>query len=215
MLLSGNSCRCICKQGLWEGRSNCISSITGSLQCENISLSFCQKLISCNVTSNYLQLGLVLGLALAFILGTGLHFGAKLFTKDVDVIHLIRIGIPVTNAQITTSFFQLQWNSVHNDYPDQFVAATQPLNALAFVFDGINFGASDFAYSAISLVGIFLSCHDRLYNALLLITMQAQYSKLLHIIIVWYERKNRYNRSWFFSSLRSFHFHRLWLQFSA
>ncbi|CAJ1933210.1 unnamed protein product [Sphenostylis stenocarpa] len=32
-----------------------------------------------------------------------------------------------------------------------FVAATQPLNALAFVFDGINFGASDFAYSAISL----------------------------------------------------------------
>ncbi|KAL9296565.1 hypothetical protein ACSQ67_022461 [Phaseolus vulgaris] len=77
--------------------------------------------------SRVLQLGLVLGLALAFILGTGLHFGAKLFTKDVNVIHLIRIGIP-------------------------FVAATQPLNALAFVFDGINFGASDFAYSAISLV---------------------------------------------------------------
>ncbi|KOM26239.1 hypothetical protein LR48_Vigan238s007200 [Vigna angularis] len=99
-----------------------------------------------------LQLGLLLGLALAFILGTGLHFGAKLFTKDVDVIHLIKIGIPVTNPQITTSFFQLQWNSVHNDYPDQFVAATQPLNALAFVIDGINFGASDFAYSAISLV---------------------------------------------------------------
>ncbi|KAG2397762.1 Protein DETOXIFICATION 42 [Vigna angularis] len=91
-----------------------------------------------------LQLGLLLGLALAFILGTGLHFGAKLFTKDVDVIHLIKIGIP-------------------------FVAATQPLNALAFVIDGINFGASDFAYSAISLVGIFLSCHEIDYNALLLI----------------------------------------------
>ncbi|KAK1267257.1 MATE efflux family protein 1 [Acorus gramineus] len=33
----------------------------------------------------------------------------------------------------------------------QFVAVTQPINALAFVFDGINFGASDFAYSAYSM----------------------------------------------------------------
>ncbi|XP_019448319.1 PREDICTED: protein DETOXIFICATION 42-like isoform X1 [Lupinus angustifolius] len=74
-----------------------------------------------------LQMGLVLGLALAFLLGTGLHFGAKLFTKDVDVLRLISIGVP-------------------------FVAITQPLNALAFVFDGINFGASDFAYSAFSMV---------------------------------------------------------------
>ncbi|XP_027909845.1 protein DETOXIFICATION 42-like [Vigna unguiculata] len=79
-----------------------------------------------------LQLGLVLGFALAFILGIGLLLGAKLFTRDVHVLHLIRIGIP-------------------------FVAATQPLNALAFVFDGINFGASDFAYSAISLVVVAIS----------------------------------------------------------
>ncbi|KAK6162978.1 hypothetical protein DH2020_002819 [Rehmannia glutinosa] len=34
----------------------------------------------------------------------------------------------------------------------QFVAATQPINSLAFVFDGVNFGASDFAYSAYSMV---------------------------------------------------------------
>ena len=40
-------------------------------------------------------MGLVLGLALAFILGTGLLFGAKLFTEDVNVLHLIRVGIPV------------------------------------------------------------------------------------------------------------------------
>ncbi|XP_004486970.1 protein DETOXIFICATION 42 [Cicer arietinum] len=77
--------------------------------------------------SRVLQMGVVLGMALAFILGTGLHFGAKLFTKDVDVLNLIRIGIP-------------------------FVALTQPLNCLAFVFDGVNFGASDFAYSAFSMV---------------------------------------------------------------
>ncbi|XP_022754063.1 protein DETOXIFICATION 42-like isoform X1 [Durio zibethinus] len=77
--------------------------------------------------SRVLQLGLVLGFILAVILGGGLNFGAKLFTKDVNVLHLIGTGIP-------------------------FVAATQPINSLAFVFDGINFGASDFAYSAFSLV---------------------------------------------------------------
>lgn len=42
-----------------------------------------------------MQMGLVLGAALAFILGTGLHFGAKVFTKDMNVLRLIRIGIPV------------------------------------------------------------------------------------------------------------------------
>nr|AEM55566.1 multidrug resistance pump [Glycine max] len=77
--------------------------------------------------SRVLQMGLVLGLALAFILGTGLHFGAKIFTQDANVLHLIQIGVP-------------------------FIAVTQPLNSLAFVFDGVNFGASDFAYSAFSMV---------------------------------------------------------------
>ncbi|XLR15226.1 hypothetical protein S83_043164, partial [Arachis hypogaea] len=71
-------------------------------------------------------MGLVLRLALAFILGAELPFGAKLFTRDVDVLHLIKIGIP-------------------------FVVATQSINALAFVFDGINFDASDFAYLTFSL----------------------------------------------------------------
>ncbi|KAL8204705.1 hypothetical protein R6Q57_010328 [Mikania cordata] len=77
--------------------------------------------------SRVLQLGLVLGVALAVFLGVGLQFGARLFTKDAGVLHLISIGIP-------------------------FVAATQPINALAFVFDGVNFGASDFAYAAYSMV---------------------------------------------------------------
>ncbi|RXI03250.1 hypothetical protein DVH24_003902 [Malus domestica] len=82
--------------------------------------------------SRVLQLGLVLGLMLAAILGVGLQYGARLFTKDVNVLHLIGIGIP---------------SSIQN----QFVAATQPINALAFVFDGVNFGASDFVYSAFSM----------------------------------------------------------------
>ncbi|KAK4482416.1 hypothetical protein RD792_009571 [Penstemon davidsonii] len=83
----------------------------------------CAAATACRV----LQLGLILGLVLAMILGLGLHFGARIFTKDVDVLHLIGVGIP-------------------------FVAASQPINALAFVFDGVNFGASDFAYSAYSMV---------------------------------------------------------------
>ncbi|KAJ8751132.1 hypothetical protein K2173_016313 [Erythroxylum novogranatense] len=77
--------------------------------------------------SRVLQWGMLLGLMLACVLGMGLKLGGKIFTSDVNVLNLIGIGIP-------------------------FVAGTQPINSLAFVFDGINFGASDFAYSAYSLV---------------------------------------------------------------
>ncbi|KAI6675845.1 hypothetical protein NL676_036641 [Syzygium grande] len=77
--------------------------------------------------SRVLQMGFVLGLGLTVIVGVGLRFGSGVFSKDVNVQHLIFVGIP-------------------------FVAATQPINSLAFVFDGINFGASDFAYSAYSMV---------------------------------------------------------------
>ncbi|KAG0489094.1 hypothetical protein HPP92_007905 [Vanilla planifolia] len=58
---------------------------------------------------------------------SSLQFVSRLFTNDAGVLHVINIGIP-------------------------FVVLTQPINALAFVFDGVNFGASDFAYSAYSLV---------------------------------------------------------------
>ncbi|XP_061353408.1 protein DETOXIFICATION 43-like isoform X6 [Gastrolobium bilobum] len=74
-----------------------------------------------------LQMSFVLGVGLSLAVGVGLYFGAGIFSKNIDVLHLIQIGVP-------------------------FVAATQPLNSLAFVFDGVNYGASDFAYSAYSLV---------------------------------------------------------------
>ncbi|KAG1367000.1 protein DETOXIFICATION 42 [Cocos nucifera] len=77
--------------------------------------------------SRVLQWGMILGLVLCAILGIGLQFASRLFTKDANVLQLMHIGIP-------------------------FVVLTQPINALAFVFDGINFGASDFAYSAYSMV---------------------------------------------------------------
>ncbi|KAJ4820104.1 Protein DETOXIFICATION [Rhynchospora pubera] len=80
-----------------------------------------------SAASRVLQLGLVLGLGLCLMLGLGFQFASRLFTKDADVLHLIYLGIP-------------------------FVALTQPINSLAFVFDGINYGASDFAYSAYSMI---------------------------------------------------------------
>ncbi|KAM0937554.1 putative multi antimicrobial extrusion protein [Dioscorea sansibarensis] len=76
--------------------------------------------------SRVLQLGVILGLFLAVILGVCLQFISRLFTEDGHVLQFIQTGIP-------------------------FVAGTQPINALAFVFDGINYGASDFAYSAYSM----------------------------------------------------------------
>ena len=111
-----------------------------------------------------LQLGLVLGLILAVILGVGLRFGARLFTDDVNVLHLISIGIPVLLMSETSNSTFVLLNCLIPNNPGttffsfvfsyQFVAATQPINALAFVFDGVNFGASDFAYSAYSMASL-------------------------------------------------------------
>ncbi|GLT55252.1 hypothetical protein SLA2020_283910 [Shorea laevis] len=78
-------------------------------------------------TASRVLWGLVLGLVLSFSLVAVLQFASRLFTKDINVLQLISLSIP-------------------------FVAVTQPINALAFVFDGINYGASDFAYSAYSMV---------------------------------------------------------------
>ncbi|KAK7278894.1 hypothetical protein RJT34_23933 [Clitoria ternatea] len=85
-----------------------------------------------------LQLGLILGLVLSIIVFSLLPFGCRLFTNDNNVLQLISIGIP-------------------------YVAATQPINALAFVFDGVNYGASDFTYSAYSMVMVALMTIFSLY----------------------------------------------------
>lgn len=38
----------------------------------------------------------------------------------------------------------------------QFVSASQPLNALAFIVDGLYYGVSDFRYAAISMVSLII-----------------------------------------------------------
>ncbi|KAG0494817.1 hypothetical protein HPP92_005811 [Vanilla planifolia] len=80
-------------------------------------------------TSRVLQLSIVLGLILTLLLGVGLQFGSGIFTKDINVIKEVHKAIP-------------------------FVAGTQIINSLAFVFDGINFGASDYTFSAYSMVAV-------------------------------------------------------------
>ncbi|XP_072992803.1 protein DETOXIFICATION 42 [Typha latifolia] len=80
-------------------------------------------------TARVLQLSIVLGIGLTVLLGVGMQFGSGIFTKDVDVIKIIHKGIP-------------------------FVAGTQAINSLAFVFDGVNFGASDYTFAAYSMVAV-------------------------------------------------------------
>ena len=37
-----------------------------------------------------------MGLGLTVVVGVGLLFGDRIFTKDVEVLHLISIGVPVS-----------------------------------------------------------------------------------------------------------------------
>jgi len=42
-----------------------------------------------------LQMSFVLGMGLSVLVGVGFYFGAGIFSKDANVVHLIKIGIPV------------------------------------------------------------------------------------------------------------------------
>ncbi|XP_030492777.2 protein DETOXIFICATION 43 [Cannabis sativa] len=123
--------------------------LTSSLLADGLAVSI-QAILACAfaekdyqkataAANRVLQMSFVLGVGLTFLVGIGLYFGAGIFTRDVNVLHLIRIGLP-------------------------FVAATQPLNSLSFVFDGVNFGASDFAYSAYSLALVAVASITALFT---------------------------------------------------
>ncbi|CAK7329369.1 unnamed protein product [Dovyalis caffra] len=86
------------------------------------------------VTNFVLKIGLVVGFFLAAVLGVSFGSIATLFTKDADVLGIVRTG-------------------------RLFVSASQPINALAFIFDGLHYGVSDFPYAAKSmmLVGLISS----------------------------------------------------------
>ncbi|CAI0424114.1 unnamed protein product [Linum tenue] len=79
------------------------------------------------VTYKVLQIGLGTGMALGATLLLGFGSFASLFTTDAEVLKIASSGI---------------W----------FVAGSQPVNAVAFVLDGLYYGVSDFGYAAYSMV---------------------------------------------------------------
>ncbi|VVB09585.1 unnamed protein product [Arabis nemorensis] len=79
------------------------------------------------VTTFVLKIGVVTGIALAIVLGMSFSSVAGLFSKDPEVLRIVRKGV-------------------------LFVAATQPITALAFIFDGLHYGMSDFPYAACSMM---------------------------------------------------------------
>ncbi|CAN6198801.1 unnamed protein product [Urochloa humidicola] len=79
------------------------------------------------VTSYVLKTGVIVGIALAVLLSASFGRLAEVFSKDPLVIQIVRSGV-------------------------LFVSASQPINALAFIFDGLHYGVSDFSYSAFSMM---------------------------------------------------------------
>lgn len=80
------------------------------------------------ITFYVLKVGLFTGIILGAFLCTSFGNIAELFTKDKAVLQIIRISGVL------------------------FVSASQPINALAFIFDGLHYGLSDFSYSAWSMM---------------------------------------------------------------
>ncbi|PVH64783.1 hypothetical protein PAHAL_2G356500 [Panicum hallii] len=79
------------------------------------------------VSSYVLKTGVIVGIALALLLSASFGRLAEVFSKDPMVIQIVRSGV-------------------------LFVSASQPINALAFIFDGLHYGVSDFSYSASSMM---------------------------------------------------------------
>lgn len=81
------------------------------------------------ITYFALKTGLFTGISLAIILGVSFGSLASLFTNDSEVLQIVRSGL-------------------------LFVSASQPINALAYIFDGLHYGISDFSYAAYSMMAV-------------------------------------------------------------
>eukprot|EP00850_Spirogloea_muscicola_P001277 SM000004S15147 [mRNA] locus=s4:1564768:1569020:+ [translate_table: standard] len=85
------------------------------------------------ITFRTLQLGLAMGLTMAIILSVGASTFPRIFTQDAGVLAAMAVIMP-------------------------FVAATQPITSMAFVFDGLHYGASDFSYAAVAMILSSIPC---------------------------------------------------------
>ncbi|URD83692.1 Zn-finger in Ran binding protein [Musa troglodytarum] len=74
-----------------------------------------------------IQIGAATGIALGVLLFFGFEPFSTLFTTDFSVLQIAKSGI-------------------------LFVTVSQPINALAFVIDGLYYGVSDFSYAAYSMI---------------------------------------------------------------
>lgn len=133
----------ICLQ-VWLAVSLLTDALAASAQALIASyLSKGDYVVATEITHYVIKIGLVAGVFLAAALGVSFGSLSTLFTKDTEVLAVVSTGL-------------------------LFVSASQPINALAFIFDGLHYGVSDFAYSARSmmLVGAissgFLLCAPRL-----------------------------------------------------
>ncbi|KAK8315765.1 hypothetical protein V6Z12_D01G266200 [Gossypium hirsutum] len=83
------------------------------------------------VIFSVLKIGLATGFPLAVFLFIGFEALSGLFTTDAEVL-------------------QIAWSGT------LFVAGSQPVNAVAFVLDGLYYGVSDYEYAAVSMVVVGL-----------------------------------------------------------
>lgn len=92
------------------------------------------------ITISVLKTGLITGVMLAVVLFVSFDLLAELFTKDVELLNIVKTGVV-------------------------FVSFSQPINALAFIFDGLHYGVSDFAYAAYAMMIIAMISSAVLFYA--------------------------------------------------
>lgn len=125
-----------------------------------------------------LQIGLVAGVFLAAALGVSFGSLSTLFTKDTEVLAVVSTGLLVCLYTFGEYFVKFNLSVIYQWVRCsylwmvlwkcgycletkfkivkllQFVSASQPINALAFILDGLHYGVSDFAYAARSMVSV-------------------------------------------------------------
>ncbi|KAI4381152.1 hypothetical protein MLD38_007259 [Melastoma candidum] len=117
----------ICLQ-VWLSASLVIDAQAGATQAM-IAGAFAKREFKTvkELTYYALQNGLITGLSLALLLGTSFASMAAWFTNDPQVLKIVRSGT-------------------------LFVSGTMPLNAFAYIFDGLHYGISDFKFAAYSMM---------------------------------------------------------------
>ncbi|MED6197829.1 Protein DETOXIFICATION 45, chloroplastic [Stylosanthes scabra] len=117
----------ICMQ-VWLAVSLLTDSLAASAQTLIASsLSRKEYKVVKQITNFVVKIGMLTGLCLMVILGASFPSLSTIFTQDSEVLQVVRTGV-------------------------LFVSASQPFNALAYIFDGLHYGVSDFPYAGFSMM---------------------------------------------------------------